>query len=81
GYPQARSGEDIPLAARITTVADVFDALTTDRVYKQAWPLEKAYDHLREHSGSHFDPACVEAFFAVQSEIEDIQHTRPNHET
>lgn len=65
GYPYGIGGEEIPLCARIMAVADVFDALTSKRCYKNAMPLEKAYAIIREESGSHFDPAVVEAFFAA----------------
>ncbi len=63
GYPQGLRGEDIPLFGRIVAVADVFDALTSDRPYKPAWQVEAAGDFIRTHSGTHFDPVCVEAFF------------------
>lgn len=66
GYPYGISGEEIPLCARIMAVADVFDALTSKRCYKSAMPLEKAYAIIREESGTHFDPAVVEAFFAAE---------------
>ena len=69
GYPYGISGEDIPLCARIMAVADVFDALTSKRCYKDAMPLEKAYAIIREESGTHFDPVVVEAFFAVAEDI------------
>ncbi len=62
GYPQGLIGADIPLAARIVAVADVFDALTSERPYKQAWEIERAVAFLKEGSGQHFDPQCVEAF-------------------
>lgn len=64
GYPYGISGEEIPLCARIMAVADVFDALTSKRCYKDAMPVEKAYAIIREESGTHFDPAVAEAFFA-----------------
>ena len=70
GYPHGVSGEDIPLCARIMAVADVFDALTSNRCYKSAMPLEKAYAIIREETGTHFDPAVVEAFFAATQDIE-----------
>ena len=70
GYPYGIGGEEIPLCARIMAVADVFDALTSKRCYKDAMPLEKAYAIIREESGTHFDPAVVEAFFAVAEDIE-----------
>lgn len=66
GYPYGISREEIPLCARIMAVADVFDALTSKRCYKKAMPLEKAYAIIREESGTHFDPAVVEAFFAAE---------------
>ena len=62
GYPYGISGEKIPLCARIMAVADVFDALTSKRCYKSAMPLEKAYAIIKEESGTHFDPAVVDAF-------------------
>ena len=65
GYPYGISGTKIPLCARIMAVADVFDALTSKRCYKNAMPLEKAYGIIREESGTHFDPVVVEAFFAA----------------
>lgn len=65
GYPDGLRGEDIPLGGRILAVADVYDALTTDRSYRPGWPHEKAVQHLKENAGSHFDPAIVTAFFAV----------------
>ncbi len=68
GYPYGISGEEIPLCARIMAVADVFDALTSKRCYKNAMPLEKAYAIIREESGTHFDPAVVDAFFAAEAE-------------
>ena len=61
GYPNGLQGEEIPLAGRIVAVADVFDALTSVRPYKQAWTLDAARDFLVENSGTHFDPACVQA--------------------
>lgn len=61
GYPQGLVGEDIALEARIVAVADVFDALTSERPYKQAWTFEAAFLYLEDHAGSQFDPVCVEA--------------------
>lgn len=71
GYPYGISGSEIPLCARIMAVADVFDALTSKRCYKNAMPLEKAYAIIREESGTHFDPVVVEAFFAAVEDIEE----------
>lgn len=66
GYPYGISGEEIPLCARIMAVADVFDALTSKRCYKDAMPVEKAYAIIREESGTHFDPVVAEAFLRRQ---------------
>jgi putative two-component system response regulator len=66
GYPQGLAGEAIPLAARIFAVVDVWDALTTDRFYRQAWTRAQVADYLRSLSGTHFDPAVVEAFLKLQ---------------
>ncbi len=65
GYPQGLAGEQIPLAARIFAVVDVFDALTSDRPYRDAWPVSKAREFIKEGSGTHFDPKVVEAFFEL----------------
>ena len=65
GYPDGLAGEDIPLAARVFTVADVLDALTTDRPYRQALSLATARAMIVAESGSHFDPAVIEAFKTI----------------
>ncbi len=65
GYPRGLKGEEIPLAARIFAVADVYDALTSDRPYRKGWPPERALDYIREQSGKFFDPRVVEAFLAM----------------
>jgi response regulator RpfG family c-di-GMP phosphodiesterase len=62
GYPAGLAGDAIPLSARIVAVADVFDALTSKRPYKEAWPVDKALAMLDESAGRHFDPAVVAAF-------------------
>lgn len=62
GYPNGLAGEDIPLEARIVAIADVFDALTSERPYKKAWPVEKAIAVIQEDAGSHFDPHLVPIF-------------------
>ena len=61
GYPNGLTGQEIPLSARIVAAADVFDALTSKRPYKGAWPIEKAMKLLREESGGHFDPQVIDA--------------------
>ena len=73
GYPRGLKGSDIPLFGRIVAVADVFDALTSERPYKKAWSVEDAAQLLREGSGKHFDPDCVEAFFKVFDEVREIK--------
>ena len=75
GYPEGLAGEAIPIEARIVTVADVFDALTSERPYKKAWSNEEAYKKLKEMSGIQFDPQCVEALLSNKEEIESIQRT------
>jgi len=74
GYPNLLRGTDIPLAARIVAVADVFDALTSRRPYKDAWSVEKALQLLAEESGHHFDPVVVNAFNESIDEIMEIYH-------
>jgi len=73
GYPHELKGNDIPEAARITAIADVFDALTMKRAYKEVWPLDKAFETIQKKAGSHFEPRLVEAFFSVQSEILELR--------
>lgn len=62
GYPRGLRGEEIPLAARIFTIVDVFDALTSDRPYRPAWTTKKAIEHIRQQAGLYFDPKVVDAF-------------------
>ncbi len=61
GYPRGLVAEAIPLVGRIAAVADVFDALTTERPYKAAWSVDQAFDYLQDKAGSEFDPSCVKA--------------------
>lgn len=74
GYPKGRSGDEIPLVARIVMVADVFDALTSKRPYKEAFSLEQSYKIIEESKGTHFDPEMVDIFFEMQSDIEKVYH-------
>jgi len=73
GYPNGLKGEDIPLFGRIVAVADVFDALTSERPYKKAWSVEQASQLLHDGSGKHFDPQCVSAFFTDFDEVMAIK--------
>ncbi|MBF0171553.1 MAG: HD domain-containing protein, partial [Nitrospinae bacterium] len=72
GYPEGLAGEAIPLSARLMAVADVYDALITKRVYKPAFPHEKAAGIIFEGSGNHFDPALVETFREIEERFIDI---------
>jgi HD-GYP domain-containing protein (c-di-GMP phosphodiesterase class II) len=65
GYPDGLKGEQIPLAARIFAIIDVFDALTSDRPYRPAWSRDKAINYIREQSGLQFDPKVVETFMKL----------------
>ena len=69
GYPQGLKGEEIPLSARIFAVADVWDALTSDRPYRAAWSREQALKYIREQSGKHFDPQVVAHFLKMIDEL------------
>jgi HD-GYP domain-containing protein (c-di-GMP phosphodiesterase class II) len=77
GYPHGLEGDAIPIEARIVAIADVFDALCSERPYKVAWPVDKAYAEIVGLSGTHFDPACVEAFVAKWPEILTITGATP----
>lgn len=67
GYPRGLKGKEIPVGARIFSVIDVYDALTSNRPYRAAWPSDKALRYIAESSGSHFDPQVVEAFLKMMS--------------
>lgn len=69
GYPQGIQGEEIHIYGRITAIADVFDALGSERVYKQAWELDRILNLFKEERGQHFDPMVVDAFMAQLPEI------------
>ncbi len=72
GYPEGLSREVIPLSARVMAVADVFDALSSPRVYKPPFPLEKALDMIREGAGTQFDPKCVEVFMDALPDVKAV---------
>lgn len=75
GYPDGLSGEHIPLPARIMAIADVYDALSTKRVYKDAYPQEKCVQIIKEGRGTQFDPYIVDAFLKVADEFDAIRKT------
>jgi response regulator RpfG family c-di-GMP phosphodiesterase len=72
GYPSGLAGEDIPLSARVMAVADVFDALVSNRCYKKGFPYDKALGIIREERGRQFDPQIVDAFFAAEDQILEV---------
>jgi putative two-component system response regulator len=75
GYPEGIAGRAIPLVGRIVAIADVFDALTSRRPYKEPFPVERAFKIIKEERGEHFDPEVVDAFFSGQDEILYIKST------
>lgn len=74
GYPNGLSGDDIPLPARIVAIADVYDALTSTRPYKDAWDSDRAFAYLSEHRGTHLDPELTDAFLRMRGDVIRIQH-------
>jgi response regulator RpfG family c-di-GMP phosphodiesterase len=72
GYPTGLRGEHIPLEARIVAIADVYDALTSVRPYKPAWPVEEALAYMEENAGRHFDPQLVEILTRNREEVLSI---------
>jgi HD-GYP domain-containing protein (c-di-GMP phosphodiesterase class II) len=72
GYPAGLKGEDIPLLARIISVADAFDAMTTDRPYKKKISFKDAMDEIQKHAGTQFDPKIAKALLKYKDEIEGI---------
>jgi putative two-component system response regulator len=73
GYPLGLSGDDIPIEGRMTAVADVYDALSSRRPYKEPFPREKCFAILEEGRGTHFDPQILDAFFARTQDIINTQ--------
>ena len=72
GYPEELKAGEFPLEARIVAVADVFDAFTSKRPYKEAWGIDKAYEELKELSGKKLDADCVQVLFDHRDEVEKI---------
>lgn len=81
GYPEGLQGEEIPLYTRIVTVCDVFDALTSTRPYKVAWPVAKALGYLKDNSGSQFDPKVVNEFIAIIDQVLEIRQQYPDSQS
>ncbi len=73
GYPMGIRGEDIPVAARIVALADVYDALTTERFYKRAYPHERACQIIVDLKATHFDPEIVDVFQRLETEFDRIR--------
>lgn len=80
GYPHGLQGEAIPHSARIVAIADVFDALTSERPYKKAWPVTEAVAHIQAQSGRHFDPLLVEQFQAILPALLAVRERWPEPE-
>ena len=77
GYPRGLKGEEIPLVGRIVALADVFDALTSERPFKPAWPVDNAVTYIREQTGRHFDPRLAALFLELMPEIIRIRAEHP----
>ncbi len=75
GYPKELKGDEIPLSARIFAIADVFDALTSERPYKKSWPIDEAIDHIVQQSNQHFDPQLVHVFIKIVPALFDALHS------
>jgi len=73
GYPSQLKGEEIPLIARVVSVADIYDALVSERPYKKAWSNEDACRYIEQSAGTQLDPRCVQAFFDRIEAIQQIQ--------
>lgn len=81
GYPHGKQGNDIPIEARIVAVADVYDALVSERPYKNAWSMQAAIEYMESHSGKHFDPQCLDAFMSQLDTVTKIQGMLPDIKT
>lgn len=73
GYPNGLEGDHVPLCARIVSVADVYDALTSKRPYKKAWKPDEAFEYLRAQRAKHFDPRLVDAFLGMKEKVVEVQ--------
>ena len=81
GYPMGKSGERIPLSARIIALADVYDALTTRRFYKEAFSHDRSRQMIVDLQGTHFDPEVVDVFLALENEFDRIRRENQENET
>jgi putative two-component system response regulator len=79
GYPEGLAGEQIPVSARLMAVADVYDALITKRVYKPAFTHAESMEIIKKGRGNHFDPDVLDAFVAIETEIQDIARRFQDH--
>ena len=79
GYPQGLKGDEIPLHARIFAIVDVWDALLSNRPYRQAWEKDRVIQYIRDQAGSHFDPNIVEVFLKMMrfKDIQEKEKTQP----
>jgi two-component system response regulator RpfG len=73
GYPNGLHGEDIPVVARVVAIADVFDALVSERPYKRPWSTQEALEYVKTQRGKHFDRLCVDAFLSDVTRIDAIR--------
>jgi len=80
GYPKGLAQTDIPIEGRIAAICDVFDALTSERPYKDAWPLDKTISFLKENSGSHFDPDLTRMFIEIIPDVTSLRLEHPDEE-
>lgn len=80
GYPEGKAGEDIPLCARIMSVADVFDAVSAKRCYRDAMPLSKCYEIIEDGRGRDFDPRIVDTFLDIKGRIEEVYREKYDEE-
>jgi len=81
GYPYGKQGNDIPIEARIVAIADVYDALVSERPYKNAWSMQAAIEYMESHRGKHFDPECFDAFKSRLDMVTKIQGMLPDIKT
>jgi two-component system response regulator RpfG len=78
GYPYGKKGDEIPIEARIVAVSDVYDALVSERPYKNAWSMDAAIEHMEKYCGKHFDPECFDAFKKQLDTVAKIQGMLPD---